>query len=263
MLLIRVLETIEEFAQAGAIEVAVWNVPPRDSLPPHFMRASATAGGVALGAYEDGQMIGMAMAFPAFRDGKVFLWSHMTGVLPDYQRRDVGFQLKLAQRVWALEHGFDQICWTFDPILRGNANFNLYRLGAAARRYHIDFYGEMHDGLNRGLPTDRLEASWDLLDARVAAAARNEAPPPPDMDFQPERALLLIDVNGAPLLQDVQLQQPLLAEIPLAVRTAPPDEQLMWRYAVRSALAPHVGQGWYAHAFYSGPDHGWYELRRV
>ncbi len=262
-MLIRVLETIEEFEQAGAIEVAVWNVPPRDSLPPHFMRASATAGGVSLGAYERDTMIGMAMAFPAFRDGKVFLWSHMTGVLADHQRRDVGFQLKLAQRVWALEHGFDQIRWTFDPFLRGNANFNLYRLGATARRYHVDFYGEMHDGINRGLPTDRLEACWDLLDARVVAAAQGALPAESRAGFRPEAALLIADAYGMPILQDVPLQQPLLAEIPLAVRALSPDQQLAWRYAVRDALAARVGDGWYANSFFTSDYHGWYELLRV
>jgi predicted GNAT superfamily acetyltransferase len=260
--LIRVLETIEEFEQASAIEVTVWNVPERDAVPPHFMRATATAGGVALGAFENDRMLGMAMAFPGFRDGRVFLWSHMTGVLAEYQRQDIGFQLKLAQRVWALEHGFDQIRWTFDPFLRGNASFNLFRLGATARRYHVDFYGEMHDGINRGLPTDRLEACWDLLDARVVAAAQY-VPPGRTGEFAPERALLMSDRYGAPILQELAPQQPLLVEIPLAVRALSPEEQLSWRYAVREALAPRVGQGWYAHTFFTGTHHGWYELYRV
>lgn len=262
-MLIRVLETIEEFEQASDIEVAVWDVGPRDTLPPHFMRASATAGGVALGAYEGGRMIGMAMAFPGYRDGRAFLWSHMTGVLPEYQRHDIGFQLKLSQRVWALEHGFDQIRWTFDPFLRGNANFNLFRLGATAQRFHIDFYGEMHDGLNRGLPTDRLEAWWNLLDARVAAAARFEPMPEPQSGFAPERALLFSGSDGAPVLQETPTQQPVLVEIPLAARALPPEVQLGWRYAVREALAPRVGHGWYAHAFYANAQRSWYELYRV
>lgn len=263
-MLIRVLETIEEFEEAGAIEVSVWDVGLRDALPPHFMRATATAGGVTLGAYEGDRMVGMAMAFPGFRDGTAFLWSHMTGVLADYQRHDTGFQLKLAQRVWALEHGFGQIRWTFDPFLRGNANFNLFRLGATAQKYHIDFYGPMHDSLNRGLPTDRLEACWDLLDARVAAAIQfGPAHQASQSNFAPERALLLSSYDGAPVLQEVPAQQPLLVEIPLTVRALPAEAQLSWRYAVREALAPYVGKGWYAHAFYTNAQRGWYELHRA
>lgn len=260
---IRELTTSEEFERVSAVESTVWDVSPLDAVSPHFLRATAAAGGVSLGAIEGEVMVGMAMAFPGFCDGKVFLWSHMTGVLPTYQGRDIGFQLKLAQRTWALEHGIDQIRWTFDPFLRGNANFNLHRLKASARRYHVNFYGAMTDGLNRGLPSDRLEACWDLLDAQVVAVAAGVNGPEHAPAFVPNQAVLLADPTNRPISLDRSSAAPVLVEIPHAVRSLAPDLQLTWRQAVREAMAPRFEQGWYAAAFHSTPHHAWYVLERI
>lgn len=260
---IRVLSTTDEFEKVTEVETAVWDVDPRDAIPPHFLRATETAGGVTLGAFDNETMIGMAMAFPAYRDGKLFLWSHMTGVLPEHQRRDIGFQLKQAQRVWALEHGIDQIRWTFDPILRGNANFNLHRLGATARRYYVNFYGDMMDGINRGLPTDRLEACWDLLDAHVVETAGDATAASTPAAFLQDRLLLGVGPDQEPIVRDVPLFSPVLVEIPAAVRTLPTSHQLTWRLAVRDALAPLVNGGWEVCGFHHTAHHAWYELRRL
>ncbi|MFN8377264.1 MAG: GNAT family N-acetyltransferase [Anaerolineae bacterium] len=260
---IRVLTENEEFEAVTDIEIAVWDVHPRDAIPPHFLRATETAGGVTLGAFEHDKMVGMAMAFPAYRDGKVFLWSHMTGVLPDQQRQDIGFSLKQAQRVWALEHGLDQIRWTFDPFLRGNANFNLHRLRAVAYHYYVNFYGDMMDGLNKGLPTDRLEACWNLLDARVVAASNGMDPPESPAAFLRDHLLLSVGENQEPVAHSATATSPLLVEIPLAARSLPMERQLAWRFSVRSAIAPHLANGWYAHGFHHTAHHAWYELLRI
>ena len=261
---IRVLTEIEEFEAVSDIESAVWDVHPRDAVSPHFLRATEAAGGVSLGAYDQQAMVGMAMAFPAYRDGKVSLWSHMTGVLPGQQRNDIGFRLKQAQRAWALDHGIDQIRWTFDPFLRGNANFNLHRLRAAAYRYHVNFYGDMTDGLNKGLPSDRLEACWNLLDERVVAAANGNTSVEPARAFQREHLLLAVGEDQQPVMLNPALEAPLLlVEIPQATRALPVEQQLAWRFAVRAALDPRLAAGWYAYAFHQVDGHAWYELRPV
>ena len=260
---IRVLGSIDEFEQVTDVEMAVWDVHPRDAVPPHFLRATETAGGVTLGAFDRQTMVGMAMAFPAYREGKVFLWSHMTGVLPDQQRQDIGFQLKLAQRVWALEHGMDQIRWTFDPMLRGNANFNLHRLRAVAYRYYVNFYGDMMDGLNKGLPTDRLEACWNLLDPRVVAIAAGEPPDESPAAFLHDHLLLVVGTDQQPVPMLPTAAAPLLVEVPHAVRSLPQPVQLAWRAAIREAIAPRLADGWYAHAFHHAAQHAWYELLRI
>jgi predicted GNAT superfamily acetyltransferase len=57
--------------------------------------------------------------------------------------------------------------WTFDPLEIKNAHLNLVRLGAIARRYSVNHYGESSSPLQGGLPTDRLVAEWWLKSKRV------------------------------------------------------------------------------------------------
>ena len=52
-------------------------------------------------------MIGFVYSLPGIKDGKPTQWSHMAGVLPEYQSRGLGFQLKLLQRERALNAGLD------------------------------------------------------------------------------------------------------------------------------------------------------------
>ena len=50
--------------------------------------------------------------------------------------------------------------WTFDPLVRRNAWFNISVLGATIDDYLVDFYGQMHDSINGNDPTDRLLVAW-------------------------------------------------------------------------------------------------------
>ena len=70
--------------------------------------------------------------------------------------RSVGFALKVHQRAWALQHDATEIAWTYDPLIRRNAYFNLVKLGAWPAEYLPNFYGGMHDQINGGGDTDRV-----------------------------------------------------------------------------------------------------------
>ena len=64
--------------------------------------------------------------------------------------------------------------WTFDPLVRRNAWFNLAVLGARVCEYLPSFYGTMSDAINAGDESDRLLVAWDVhaaLPARDQAAA--------------------------------------------------------------------------------------------
>ena len=91
-----------------------------------------------------------------------YLLSHLAAVHPDLQGRGLGLRLKQAQAEWARQRGFRRILWTFDPMQSANAKLNIGKLGAVSRRYLEDYYGELDDQLNRGVPTDRLELEWRL-----------------------------------------------------------------------------------------------------
>ncbi|MGH9543805.1 MAG: hypothetical protein ACRD23_01175 [Terriglobales bacterium] len=57
--------------------------------------------------------------------------------------------------------------WTFDPLEIKNGHLNIERLGAIARRYHVNQYGITSSPLQGGLPSDRLVAEWWLHSKRV------------------------------------------------------------------------------------------------
>ncbi|GIS67390.1 MAG: hypothetical protein CM1200mP6_04580 [Anaerolineaceae bacterium] len=61
----------------------------------------------------------------------------------------------------------DWVTWTFDPLQRVNAIFNLERLGATSQTYIKNAYGELDDDQNIGLTTDRVQVDWDLSSPRV------------------------------------------------------------------------------------------------
>ena len=91
----------------------------------------------------------------------------MAGVLPAWQGQGLGLALKLAQRQAILEQGLtDWVTWTYDPLQRTNAVFNIHRLGAVCNTYKANWYGEMRDGLNAGTPSDRCQV--DLVVKRGA-----------------------------------------------------------------------------------------------
>jgi predicted GNAT superfamily acetyltransferase len=79
--------------------------------------------------------------------------------------------LKQHQWEWAKENDFASISWTFDPLVRRNAHFNLVTLGAKVTSYHRDFYGELEDVINSGDKTDRLVVERQVAHCDVAPHA--------------------------------------------------------------------------------------------
>lgn len=157
------IQKIENPDQIGDIIPVIesaWGMDSMDSLVKDVVSAMRYHGGLVLGAYEGNEMIGMQYSFPGYKNGRVYLYSHMTGVKNDKKYSGIGFQLKTRQKEWAVNNGFELIAWTFDPLMSLNANFNIHKLGAISRTYLPDFYGRMDDSLNNGLATDRFVAEW-------------------------------------------------------------------------------------------------------
>jgi predicted GNAT superfamily acetyltransferase len=91
----------------------------------------------------------------------------MMGIHPDYQSQGIGYMLKEEQRRIAKSIGYNLITWTFDPLESRNAFLNTSRLFGICDTYLENCYGDMDDGLNRGLPTDRLQIEWWISSDRV------------------------------------------------------------------------------------------------
>jgi predicted GNAT superfamily acetyltransferase len=179
------LTALEDCDRVNRVVEAVWGA---QELQRELVRAMQLAGCVLIGATPagGGELVGFVWGFAGYADGP-HLHSHMLATVPALQSRGVGFALKLAQRAAALDAGFDEIRWTYDPLLARNAWFNLMKLGASATAFHPAFYGEMTDLLNAGDRSDRFEVRWRLRSPRVAAAAAGTLPPEP--------------VGGTPLLE--------------------------------------------------------------
>lgn len=95
------------------------------------------------------------------------LHSHAAGVVSMRAGEGIGAMLKQHQWQWARENGFATITWSFDPLVRRNAWFNMIKLGAQVTGYFQNFYGELDDGINAGEQSDRVLVRWNVLNSKT------------------------------------------------------------------------------------------------
>lgn len=230
------LDTLAAVREAADLFARIWQTEPsKPPLAAEVMRAVEHAGGYVVGAFLGEQLVGASSGFLGM-DGqrRPVLHSHISGVLG--QGRGVGLALKLHQRAWALERGIEAITWTFDPLVRRNAWFNLVKLGATGVEYLPDFYGPMTDALNGGESSDRLFTRWDLTAAPTGPVDAAGA------------VVLLDEVHGQPHPTAARPApgSDLLVRLPAdveALRVTDPDVARAWRTAVREALVPAFADG--------------------
>jgi len=275
MIAYRLLTQPQEFDAITDLEMLVWDMAPREAVPSHMTQVIGLCGGHILGAYDEAQLVGFSIALAARSapgwpsDAGWLLWSHMAAVHPNYQRQGIGRQLKVHQRTWAIANGYDVIGWTYNPLLRQNANFNLRVLGAYASTYKPNHYGVMNDGLNAGLPSDRLIVTWKLDDERVsrhvdgAIAPLDIAP----LDLSEDLPFALVqDRDYAPVKPPVNWDLPAYGvEIPYdfqAMRRVDQEKAMRWLYIVRETLVTALDCGYTMRDFVTTPDRCWYILTR-
>ncbi len=246
--------TVRELREPAAHDEAarlfgrIWRTDsPNELLDARMMRALSYAGNYVVGAFRDDRMIGAAVAF----FGLDHLHSHITGVDPATQSRGAGHAIKLHQRAWALDRRIESVHWTFDPLVRRNAYFNLHKLGARAVKYLPDFYGQMTDGINAGDATsDRLYIQWDVASPEAIAAASGDAR---EINMQAvyaagaEVALARDDFGRPSPGKAVYDGRPLLVAVPLdieALRGTDPPLAVAWRREVADTLCAAFDSGY-------------------
>jgi predicted GNAT superfamily acetyltransferase len=172
MTAIRILETPAEMTLAEDLQRLVWPGSDAEILPVHILLTFAHNGGLVLGAYQGEDLVGLLVGFPGLYplpDGpQPKHCSHQLGIHPDYQSAGIGFALKRAQWQMLRQQGLALATWTYDPLLSRNAYLNIARLGAVCNTYLVNLYGEMRDGLNAGLESDRFQVDWWLNTRRVS-----------------------------------------------------------------------------------------------
>jgi predicted GNAT superfamily acetyltransferase len=168
---IRVLETPEDMRLLEELQRHVWSGDETEVVPVHVLITAVHNGGLALGAFAEEQMVGGLWSFPGFDilpDGPhPKHCSHLLGVLPDWRNQGVGFALKRAQWQFVRSQGLTHVTWTYDPLMSRNAMLNIARLGAVCNTYRRSEYGEMRDGINAGLASDRFQVDWWIRSRRV------------------------------------------------------------------------------------------------
>ncbi|MDR3082661.1 MAG: chorismate synthase [Streptomyces sp.] len=278
---LRTVDDVTGIAAVADFFSDVWRTPRQaPPLPAEELHSLVHAGGAVHAAYTaDGdRLAGACVAVfgpPAAADAYSLVAAADSGV---------GYAVKQAQRVWALEHGARTLRWTFDPLIGRNARFNLVKLGATGTEYLIDFYGPMADGVNDGDESDRMTVSWDLTafrrpysyegDAyesgdRTAASATassapdsagtGETPMSPDSAGARETGMA---PDGAPLARRSHDGRRMWCRVPgdiVALRATDPALALRWRRAVRDVFAQAFAEGFRATGM---SRDGWYTLTR-
>ena len=242
---------------------AVWSATREEPLiPANTLRALEHSGNYLFGAYDGDRIVGAIVGFLGTLDGRPQLHSHILGVAPMSQGRSVGFAPKLHQRAWALANGIDVVTWTFDPLVRRNAYFNISKLGADVRDYYPDFYGTMSDGINDGDESDRVLVEWRLVSQHVVAASEGR---PRELDLQAlvdEGAVMALreDGDGGPDTSGDRGPLLLVAvpEDVVAIRGSRRELANSWRRALRDVLHGALADGYRA---VGTTRAGWYVLR--
>ncbi len=247
---IRFLETPEELTAAEDLQRLVWPGDDTEIVPVHMLLAALHGGGLVIGAYDGELLAGFVFGFPGMditpQGFQYRHCSHMAAVHPDYRDSGLGFKLKRAQWQMVRRQGLDHITWTYDPLQSRNANFNIAKLGAVCNTYLPNYYGDLRDALNIGVPSDRFQVDWWVNSARVKRR----------LGQQPRKKMGLAHylsaetprlnetfINTAGLIvprssyTSVSLISPsspplLLLEIPadfLAIKTADPTLAIEWR----------------------------------
>lgn len=243
---IKKLTTSSELGEVQRLSAAIWG---SQAIPSHQLLATVHNGGLILGAYLEGRLIGFNYCFVGFNEGQIYLHSHMIGVEKSYREQGIGELLKHAQQEYAKENDFKLVQWLFDPLESRIANLSFSKLNAVSHHYENDYYGSLEDDFNGGLPSDRINVEWwvernqvdDCLDELEEEAedivpwSLTVAGLPvldaegifqADQSFYKDAYFLAIPQH----LQKLKIESPKLAED--------------WRYKVRNILKALFAQGY-------------------
>ncbi len=215
---LRILESPDDMVAVENLQRLVWPGSETDVIPLHMLVTFAHNGGIVIGAFTGDQADSGDLAQGDFAQGDLaqgdpspsgsdpenqnrligFVFgfaglyytpdgprpkhcSHELGVHPDFRHLGIGFALKRAQWQMVRHQGLDLITWTYDPLLSRNAHLNLTLLGGVCNTYQREVYGDMRDGLNAGLPSDRFQLDWWVNSQRVQRRLSRRARKPLDL----------------------------------------------------------------------------------
>ncbi len=252
---LRILDGPAEMEAIEDLERAIWPGSETDVIPSHLLLAAVHGGGLVIGAYESSpeppRLVGFVFGFPGLYytpDGpRIKHCSHQLGVLPSYRNSGIGFRLKRAQWQMVRHQGIDRITWTFDPLLSKNAYLNIAKLGTVCNVYMRDFYGDMRDEMNQGLPSDRFEVDWWVNTRRVERRLSKRSRRMLTLiDFQKAESLIIPALSPLPDISP-DANRMILVEIPVdfhGIKANNTTLALHWRLYTRSLFEGLFSRGY-------------------
>jgi len=272
---IKLLESPEDMTLVEELQRVVWPGSETDVVPAHVFITAIHNGGMVIGAFHEDELIGFVFGFPGLDftpDGpRPKHCSHMMGIKPGERDAGVGFALKRAQWQMVRKQSIDHITWTYDPLLSRNAYLNIAKLGAVSNTYRQSEYGDMRDGLNAGLPSDRFQVDWWINTRRVERRIGKRARRPLKLDNFSKAELHPLytpHINASNLLQPPEHFSPLeghflLAEIPFdfgALKDADFALARDWRFFSREVFETAFASGYIVTDFIFENGHSFYAL---
>lgn len=247
--IVKELTTIEQIEEARNLEHDIWAV---GSIPMHQTLATIRNGGIVLGAYLNDELIGFNFSCPGFMEENVYLYSHMIGIKRNYREQGVGELMKNYLKDIAIERGYRNCRWTFDPLEGRSGHLNFTKLRGYSDTYIPNCYGEMEDPFNRLLPTDRLFVEWQLVDndylrwdAKVEELLE-EAVPVVEWSLSTD-GLPMLDKEQQFMQQESFIKDAYLLPIPMyfqKIKVESPALAEDWRYKTRHILQAMFDQGY-------------------
>ncbi|MCI0486712.1 MAG: hypothetical protein L0229_08940 [Blastocatellia bacterium] len=227
--------SIDDFKQCVELERAIYKDNDIGVMPIRLYMISKSCNAPTFGAFDKtGRMVGFVHTMIALLDGQVVYHSYSAAVLEELRHRGIGYRLKLAQRVYALEAGVPLIVWSFDPLISRNAHTNINKLGAIVRRYSVNHYGEnISTVFETDLPTDRIFAEWWIESPHTLSALAGNRP---QVDNPSATVAIPDDIN--------------------AVRARSLEDHRHWRLRAREDLQRELGGGSIIRGFARDPEKG-------
>jgi predicted GNAT superfamily acetyltransferase len=192
------------------------------------MHTTELYGGLTLGAFVDGRLVGYSYAVPGF-DERPFLLSCGLAVAAGFESRGVGLALKLAQARHARRAGYEVARWTTNALASRPLRLYLSKLGGRLVRYRPDMYAGV---VSTPFP-DEVEVEWELADAGPPRQ-RHGGEPPPAVTTSREEPSGLRRLAG---LDEAALEMPVLPSYSV---------EIPWDRAALARDAPGLARPWIA-----------------
>jgi predicted GNAT superfamily acetyltransferase len=266
---IRDIDSIAEVHAVEELQKEIWGIPDVEVVPLSQLVAAKNSGGVLIGAFDRGELVGFAYGFVGLERGVSVHHSHMLAVRPAYRSHDLGFRLKAEQREQVMAQGIGLMTWTFDPLQSLNAYFNINKLGVVADRYYVNLYGGDAASFLHRNGTDRLWVTWLLDSGRVVERLDRSVPVEEPVEIA---KLVEVGADDRPRLNDLDrgLSGGMASiEIPADINALERRDGSLaseWREATRRAFTTALDAGFIVEEFYrglrSGRPFGTYVLKR-